>query len=83
MGSDDLLRLERTEEDKNVCRPTPPPTPPTPEMVSGETLGRFLEIPNDESSWMEGVFMFMLGPRLGGERSSPYAAGLGDGEEGR
>ena len=60
----------------------------TPGVTSGEILGRFLEIPNDGSTWMDGVLMFTAvrnapGPRIGEERSSPYAARIGGGEEGR
>lgn len=57
-------------------------------MASGETLGRFLETPGDGSTWMDGVAMFAAGwnalePRMDGEGSSLYAAGIGGGEEGR
>lgn len=65
-----------------------PPAPVAPGVKSGETLGRFLEIPNDGSNWVDGVFMVVagwnaLGPSMDEERSSPYAAGTGSGEEGR
>ena len=82
--------MERDEEEKNVCRPTLPlpPAPVPPGAGSGETLGRFLAIPNDGSTWVDGVLMFeaewnVFGPRMGEERSSPYAARIGCGEEGR
>ena len=90
IGSGDLPRLDRTEEEKNVCRPTlaPPPMPATPGVTSRGILGRFLEIPDDGSTWMDGVLMLVaawnvFGPRIGEERSSPYAARIGGGEEGR
>ena len=74
----------------NVCRPAlpPPPKPVTPGMMSGESLDRFLETPNDGSTWKDGVLVFaagwnVFGPRMGEERSSPYATRNGDGEEGR
>ena len=73
-----------------MCRPTlpPPPTLVTPGVMSGDILGRFLEIPNDGSAWMDGVLMFAaawnaFGPRVGEGRSSPYAARIGGGEEWR
>ena len=80
------MRFERTEEEKNVCRPVLP-LPPAP-VASGEALGRFLEVPNGGSAWKDDALMFavgwdVLGPRMGEERSSPYAAGIGGGEEGR
>ena len=90
IGSGDRLRLESTDEEMNVCRPAlpPPPKPVTPGTMSGESLDRFLETPNDGSTWMDGVLVFaagwnVFGPRMGEERSSPYAARNGDGEEGR
>lgn len=88
IGSGDRPRLERIEEEWwYVCRPALPlALPPAlvgPGIKSGDSLGRFLEIPNDGSEWTEGVLMKLLGPGIDDEISSPYAAGIGSGEEGR
>jgi len=73
------MRFERTGGEKNVCRPTLPlpPTLVSPGVKCGEALGRFLDIPKDGSSWVDGVLMFAAGWKVLGpgveERSSPYA----------